>query len=244
MYPSPYAPLFLLLLAGEPLLAQQPGNEPSQPAPPAAPSRPSRQAGGGNVRAPQPPPDDPIGENLFPPDLVMQFQARIGLSDEQQHAIMSEMQRAQPKFEKLERQIQQEAAALSLLLRKDRVELGPALAQSDKLSEIEREMQRTQLTLLIGLKNRLTPEQQAQLQGIKKQQSPGGAAAGPPPQAIQEKMQKLQAAVRQWQQNGRDLSSLGQAMQQFEPLIRSGQFKEAEAVLDNALKLLEEKKPR
>ncbi len=47
-----------------------------------------------------PPPADPLAENLFPPELIMQFQDRIGLSNEQRQAIMTRLQEAQPKFEK------------------------------------------------------------------------------------------------------------------------------------------------
>ena len=55
-------------------------------------------------------------------------------------------------------------------------------------------------------------------------------------------MQKLQAAVRKWQQDGRDLTPVRKIMQQFGRLVKQGKPKDAEAVLDKALKLLDEKK--
>lgn len=193
---------------------------------------------------PQPQPD-PLAQNLFSPELIMQFQAQIGLSNEQRQAIMADMQKAQPKFEQLQQQLQQEQAALGLLLEKDRVELEPVLAQADKVQDLEREMRRTHLALLIGFKNHLTAEQQAGLREIKTQQDTGEAFGANPLRALQEKMQRLQAGIQQWQQTGRNPSPIGQAMQKLQPLIGAGQFKEAEAVLDDALKLLaEEEKPR
>ena|GEM_PF-222589 len=60
----------------------------------------------------------------------------------------------------------------------------------------------------------------------------------PPPPSLQEKMQKLQAGVQKWQQEGRDLSPVGRIMQDFEPLMRQGKLPEAEAVLDRALERL------
>ena len=203
-----------------------------------AEGRPHRSPG-----PPQPRPD-PLAQNLFPPELIMRFQAQIGLSDEQRQAIMGDMQQAQPKFEQVQQQLQQAQAALGLMLEKERVELEPVLAQSDKVQNLEREMRRTHLTLLIGLKNRLTAEQQAMLREIKTEQRPEGFGARPP-RALQEKMQRLQAGIQQWQQSGRDPSPIGRAMQEFHPLIEAGQFHEAEVILDDALKLLaEENKPR
>lgn len=195
-------------------------------------------------RPPRPPRShpDPLAEGLFAPELILRFQAQIGLSNEQRQAIMADIQQAQPKFEQFQQRLQQEQAALGLLLAKERVELEPILAKSDKIQDLEREMRRTHLTLLIGLKNRLTAEQQAKLQEIKTEQGPGEGLGANPPRALQEKMQRLQARMQQWQQSGRDPSPIERAMQEFQPLIEAGQFKEAEAVLDDALKLLAEKK--
>ena len=194
-------------------------------------------------RAPQPP-SDPLGEGLFPPDLVMRFQAEIGLTEEQRQAIMSDLQQAQPKFEKLHQQLEREKAALASLLKKERVELEPALAQTDKLLNVERELRRLQLALQIGLKNRLTPDQQARLQDLKMQGPPDNALGAGLPPALQAKMERLQAGIQQWQRDGRDPSPIGRAMRKFEPLMQAGQFEEAETVLDSALQLLESKRSR
>jgi hypothetical protein len=62
-----------------------------------------------------------------------------------------------------------------------------------------------------------------------------------PPRELQQKMQKLQQAVKQWQDEGRDPTPIGRVMQKFEPLMKQGKFKEAEAVVDEALKVSEDK---
>ena len=54
-------------------------------------------------------------------------------------------------------------------------------------------------------------------------------------------MQKLQSRVQGWQAEGRDLSPVGRILQEFEPLMKDGKLREAEAVLDRALKLFEGK---
>ena len=59
--------------------------------------------------------------------------------------------------------------------------------------------------------------------------------------ALAVKMEKVQAGVERWQNEGRDPSEVGEIMQELEPLMQSRKFKEAEAVLDGALKVLGEK---
>jgi hypothetical protein len=57
-----------------------------------------------------------------------------------------------------------------------------------------------------------------------------------PPASLQQKMQKLQAAV---QRRSGDLSDVGRIMERFQPLMEQGRFDEAERVLDEALKRLQ-----
>ena len=52
-------------------------------------------------------------------------------------------------------------------------------------------------------------------------------------------MERIKAGVEKWQSAGRDPSPVGQMMQQFEPLVRSGQMQQANALLDQAIKVLE-----
>jgi hypothetical protein len=71
---------------------------------------------------------------------------------------------------------------------------------------------------------------------------PGMPEAKPPPASLQAKMQKFQAAVQRWQEQNRDLSPVGQMMQEFQPLMNEGKFEEAEAKLDRTLKVLGQEK--
>jgi Spy/CpxP family protein refolding chaperone len=192
----------------------------------------------------QRPPQDPLMESLFPPELVMRFGGEIALTEEQRQAIQSELEKAGPKFEKLNQQIQPEKDALASLLKGERVDLEAALALSDKIQDVEREMWRTRLSLLIGIKNRLTPAQQARLQELKQQAGPGDGVGPGPPQAIQEKMEQLQAGIGRWQREGRNPGPLKEVMRKFDPLMQAGRFDDAERVLDEALRLLEAKRER
>lgn len=78
-------------------------------------------------------------------------------------------------------------------------------------------------------------------EGVAKPGSAPGASGrgGGAPPGLEAKMQRLQEAVQRWQKEGKELSPVGQIMQDFEPFMKAGKLKEAEGVLDRALKLLE-----
>jgi Spy/CpxP family protein refolding chaperone len=189
----------------------------------------------------QPKPADPVGENLFPPELVMRFHAEIGLTEEQRESIQKEMEKAQPRFTDLHQQLGKQWETLAVSLKKERIDEKLALAQLDQVQSLEREIRRTQVILLIGMKNRLTPEQQAKLQEINKQ-----LASGKQPLSLQDKMaakmEKLKAGIEKWQNDGRDPSPIGEVMEPFGGLLNDKKFKDADALLDKALKLLDEPK--
>ena len=121
---------------------------------------------------PPPPPPDPIGENLFPPELVMQYQQAIGLSEEQRNLIKAEIQKAQAHFTDLQWQLQSETETMASLLKEPKADEQQVLAQLDKILNLEREIKRTQITLVVRIKNSLTPEQQARLRELKNRQRP------------------------------------------------------------------------
>ncbi|MBI2838312.1 MAG: periplasmic heavy metal sensor [Acidobacteria bacterium] len=110
---------------------------------------------------------DPIGDNLFPPELVMQHQQAIGLTEEQKTALKSDMQSAQARFTELQWALQEEMERMATVAKAKRIDEQQALAQLDKVLGVEREIKRAQLGLVIRIKNRLTPDQQAQLQAVR-----------------------------------------------------------------------------
>lgn len=64
-----------------------------------------------------------------------------------------------------------------------------------------------------------------------------------PPATLIEKHQKLQEAVQKAQKDGKDLSPVARLMQGMEPLMKAQKFDEAEALLDRALKAVNDAKP-
>src|SRR6266852_6304266 len=115
----------------------------------------------------QQPDQDPIGQNFFAPDLVIQHQEAIGLNDEQKTYLKTEIRQAQVKFSEWQWKLQDEMEKLVSLVKQPRVEEQEALAQLEKVLAIEREIKRAQVTLMVRIKNKLTPEQHAKLVEIR-----------------------------------------------------------------------------
>ncbi|HEY7545268.1 MAG TPA: periplasmic heavy metal sensor [Blastocatellia bacterium] len=112
-------------------------------------------------------PNDPIGESFFPPELVMQHQQAIGLTDEQKEFLKAEMRKAQLKFTELQWQLQDEVEKMVALVKHDQVDEQQALAQLERVLNVEREIKRLQFSLVILIKNKLTSEQRARITEIK-----------------------------------------------------------------------------
>jgi len=117
--------------------------------------------------AQQPPGPDPIAESLFPPDLVMAHQRDVGLDDTQKNFLRSEVLKAQGRFAELQWQLQDNMNALVALLKQNPVDETQVVTQLDKVLSSEREIKRTQIALMVRIKNKLTPEQQAQLRKLR-----------------------------------------------------------------------------
>jgi Spy/CpxP family protein refolding chaperone len=116
--------------------------------------------------AAQQPPEDPLRDVLFPPEIVMQHQQAVGLSDEQKNNLKVEIRQAQLKFTELQWTLQDEMERLLSLLKQSKIDEKPAASQLDKVLAAEREIKRAQLMLLIRIKNNLTQVQQAQLREL------------------------------------------------------------------------------
>ena len=115
----------------------------------------------------QQPAGDPIAESFFAPELVMQHQQAIGLTEEQKEFFKSEFRKAQTRFTEMQWQMQDEAEKMAGLVKQESISEQQVLSQLDKVLAIEREIKRLQLSLVIQIKNKLTPEQRARLTEIK-----------------------------------------------------------------------------
>ncbi|MGH7675565.1 MAG: periplasmic heavy metal sensor [Gemmatimonadales bacterium] len=118
-------------------------------------------------QAAQPAPNDPVAAALYPPELVMQHQRRLALTAAQRSAITEAVAGLQAQVLDLQWRMQDEVQRLAELLGAPRVDAAAALAQADQVFDLERQVKRAHLTLLIRIKNSLTPEQQATLRELR-----------------------------------------------------------------------------
>jgi Spy/CpxP family protein refolding chaperone len=108
-----------------------------------------------------------LGQSFFAPELVMQNQQAIGLTDEQRNYFKTEIRDAQMKFTDLQWKLQDEAEKMVSVVNQPHVDEQQALAQLEKVLSVEREVKRAQIALLVHIKNKLTPDQQAKLEDLR-----------------------------------------------------------------------------
>jgi Spy/CpxP family protein refolding chaperone len=128
----------------------------------------------------QPPHGDPIADNFFSPELLMQNQKKLGLTDEQQKYIREQIREVQGKVTDLQWQIQGEQETLQTLAKQETADEKAFVASLDKMLSLENDIKRAHLTLLVRIKNKLTPEQQTQLRAMRRPQQPRGPMPGGP----------------------------------------------------------------
>jgi Spy/CpxP family protein refolding chaperone len=147
---------------------------------PPSPTGPSLPRGAAPVAAPQHRgPDGPghegmdaFARNFYPPELIMQKQEALQLSEEQLTYFKTEMRRAQLNFTELQWKLQDEAEKLANLAKAQKPDETAILAQLDKVLSAEHDVKRAQLTLLVRIKNKLTPVQQAILNNMREMRTP------------------------------------------------------------------------
>jgi Spy/CpxP family protein refolding chaperone len=139
------------------VVAQQPSPMPGQQPPqPTNPPNP-----------PNPPNPDPLAHLMFPPDMILGHARELNLTDEQKTFMRGEVQRTTATFQELQWKLQDQMELLHETMKSTTVNEQQALAQLDKVLEIEREIKRLHIGLAVRLKNRLTPEQQQQLHKMR-----------------------------------------------------------------------------
>jgi Spy/CpxP family protein refolding chaperone len=156
------AAIFIAAFLSVTVMGQQPGQPMHPPHPPNMPDRP---AGPDDVPGhPHPPPNpDPLAHLMFPPDMIMAHARQLNLTEEQKTFMRAEIQKTMATFQDLQWKLQDQMEVLQETMKSTSVNEQQALAQLDKVLDLEREIKRLHIGLAVRLKNRLTPEQQDQL---------------------------------------------------------------------------------
>ena len=112
--------------------------------------------------------EDPLTRALFPPEQVMAHQQAISLTTRQRSAILEAMQEAQSRFVELRFALSAEVEKLQALLEPGQVDEAAVLEQVNRVLDAERAVKRTQLTMMVRIKNQLTAEQQERLRALRR----------------------------------------------------------------------------
>lgn len=158
--------IFSIVLAAMCLIVTA-GAQQQTPMPPHAPHP------GAPPNQPVPPKPDPLAQLMFPPDLIMGHARQLGLTDEQKAFMRGEIQKTTMSFNELQWKLQDQMELLHEAMKSTSVNEQQVLAQLDKVLDVEREIKRLHIGLAVRLKNRLTPEQQEQLQKMRMDHHPG-----------------------------------------------------------------------
>lgn len=111
---------------------------------------------------------DSISRDFFAPRVVLANGEQIGLSDEQRTAIQGESGHAAESFGGLRFDLDSALRRLIGLANQHPVEEDTAVAQLEKVLEIERQIKVLQLRMALRVKNLLTLDQQEQLRQIRR----------------------------------------------------------------------------
>lgn len=141
--------------------------------PPQPPQSPNARGADTVPNHPHPPaPPDPLAHLMFPPDMILGHARELNLTDEQKAFMRAEVQKATATFQELQWKLQDQMELLQETMKSTTVNEAQALAQLDKVLDIEREIKRLHIGLAVRLKNRLTPEQQEQLHKMRMEHHP------------------------------------------------------------------------
>jgi len=165
-------PVLIVIVFGSCLLAS------AQQQPPPRPVDGDRQQM--PPRAPHPP-DDPLAGDMFPPEMIMQHQRELALTETQKTFMLGEMQKTTTRFNELQWQLQDAIEALHETMKGNQVNEQQALAQLNKVLDAEREIKTLHMAMNIHIKNQLTADQQLKLQTMRKAFQPDGQRRDRPP---------------------------------------------------------------
>lgn len=100
-----------------------------------------------------------IRMGLYPPDVIMRHQQRLGITDEQRRTISEAVKSFQTDVAGLQWELQNEQQLLQQSLSGYRIETQDALARAEQVLRLESRFKLLHFELLFAIKNALTEEQ-------------------------------------------------------------------------------------
>lgn len=119
----------------------------------------------------------PIEARLFPPELAMEHQEELGVTEEQKKALIAETERGNSEVLRRQWELEAEKEKLVKLLEPDQVDEAKVKAAAARVTEHEGQVKAAYLTMLVRVKNLLTPAQKQRLRELRSE------GKKPPPDA-------------------------------------------------------------
>ena len=192
--------------------------------------------GGTNTSLGQPQPSgDPLQNLLITPEIVVQNRQTLGVNDEQIQQIHRKMETLAPQMQDVQHRGNQVMARLVRLLSAESIDDEAALNHLDQFLKIEQEQKRLHLQFLIEVRNMLTAEQRQKAVQLQ-QATPEDPRRE---QRIKAKLTMVERAVEARTQGGQPPFDVVGLMQKFPELMKNGQVRGAEQLLDRVLQMLD-----
>ena len=137
-----------------------------------------------------------FNEEVFPPEMIMQNQQALGLTDEQKKTILEVMKSFSAQFTELQWKQSAEQEKLASLFKEEQISEDKAIAQLDSLLKIENEIKKISLANMIKVRNILTADQKVKMRSIRQammrtgdenRERRGGSNPPPPPRPPEDK---------------------------------------------------------
>lgn len=111
---------------------------------------------------------DHLARFVYPPELVIRHQNRIGLTPDQRDELVGEMRSAQSDLLPLQVELSAAGERLARQLERPRVDEAGVVELAGEMLAIEAQIKSRQLVLLLRIKNLLTEDQQRALTRIRR----------------------------------------------------------------------------
>lgn len=109
----------------------------------------------------------PMDRSLFPPDLILSNQIALGLTDDQTASIKKMINETHQKVLDAQTALQRTTEQLHTELSATKVNEAAALSFATQTMELEQQIKTAHMTLLIRIKNMLTPDQQTKAAALR-----------------------------------------------------------------------------
>lgn len=104
-----------------------------------------------------------LSMGLYPPDLIMRHQQRLGITAEQRREMLQQVKAFQDEVAELQWNLQNEQQLLRQALAQDDIDRAAVMPRVERVLQMESDFKRAHIKLLIGIKNALTGEQIAMI---------------------------------------------------------------------------------